>query len=215
MHIPDGFISPKLYIPAYAVAGGLWAYGIRRMKNTLRESAIPTLAAMTSLAFILMMVAIPLPGGTSIHAAGIALLAILFGIWTCFLSVSMVLLMQAIVFGVGGITTLPLNALAMGLIGGGAASWTFSTLRSVNPKAALFVAAWVSVVIPALLLAVVLGIQPVIACAKDGSPLFFPFGISITIPALVLPHALLGIGEGVLTVFVYSLVDRLRERTRQ
>ena len=211
MHIPDGFIAPQVYLPAYAAAGGLWAVGIRRFRKRLREETLPVLAAMTGFAFILMTIAVPVPGGTSAHASGVALLAVLFGVWTCFLSVSLVLLLQALLFGVGGITTLPLNALALWLAGGAAAAFVFRVLNRASEKAALFLSGWISVTVPAFLLALVLGVQPRIAHAADGSPLFFPFGISVTLPALLLPHALLGIGEGALTLLVYRIVGRLRK----
>ena len=213
MHVPDGFISPKMYVPSYAVAAALWAYGLKRMRAKLNEETIPYVAVMTALTFALMMVTFPVPGGTSVHAAGIGLLTVLFGVWTSFLAVSLVLLLQAVLFGAGGVTSLPVNALAMGLAGSAAAAAAFGALRRVNRNAALFAAGWFSVTVPALLLAVALGLQPVIAHAGDGTPLFFPFGMSITIPAMVLPHALLGVGEGVLTVLVYRMVVGLRERS--
>ena len=95
MHIPDGFVSPKVYIPAYAVAAGLWVYAARRVKRDLSEEALPLIAVITALAFVLMMIAIPLPGGTSVHASGIGVLAVLFGGWVSYLSISMVLMIQA------------------------------------------------------------------------------------------------------------------------
>ncbi len=211
MHIPDGFISPKMYLPLYAVSAGAWAWGLKRMRRSLDEKTIPWLAVLAALSFVLMMVAVPFPGGTSVHATGICLLAVIFGVWAAFLSVSLVLLIQALLFGTGGITSLPLNALALGLAGGAAASWTFRSLRRWNETAALASAAWLSVMVPALLVALALGLQPLIASAADGTPLFFPFGFSVTLPAVLLPHAILGVGEGLLTVLVYRLVGRLKQ----
>lgn len=211
MHIPDGFISPKAYIPLYVVAAGAWVWGIRRLRRTLDEKTLPWLAVLAALCFVLMLVAVPLGVG-SVHASGICLLAILFGVWPAFLSVSLVLLIQALLFGVGGITALPLNALAMGLAGGAAAWWAHRGLRRLNQTAALLVAAWLSVMVPALIVALVLGIQPAIAHRPDGTPLFFPFGPEVTLPALLGPHALLGLGEGVLTILVYRMVERLRKK---
>ncbi len=213
MHIPDGFISPKVYIPAYAAAAGLWVYAARRVKRGLSEEALPLIAVITALAFVLMMIAIPLPGGTSVHASGIGVLAVLFGVWVSFLSISMVLMIQALLFGVGGITSLPINAIAMGLAGGFAAAVGFRLIKNLSMKAALFLAGWLAVVVPAIILAVVLGLQPAIAHTADGTPLFFPFGINITLPAVTIPHALVGIGEGVLTVLVYQFVTRLRKKS--
>ena len=70
------------------------------------------------------------------------------------------------------------------------------------------VAGWLSVNAAALLLALVLGIQPLIAHTEEGQPLFFPFGLSVTLPAVMIPHALVGIGEGVLTLFMWRLLAR-------
>jgi len=215
MHVPDGFISPKMYIPLYGIAVALWAYGLRQVKKKLNEETIPFLAVLTALSFLLMMVAIPLPGGTSAHAMGICLLALTFGVWISFLAVSLVLLLQAVMFADGGVTSLPVNALAMGLAGSVTACFIFRWLRRVNEKAALFIAAWFSVLVPAVLVAIALGVQPMIAQTADGVPLFFPFGLRITLPAVLIPHAIMGVGEGVLTILVYRLVTRLKGNVGQ
>ncbi len=142
-----------------------------------------------------MMVAIPLPGGTTVHAAGIGLLAVLFGVWTTFLAVSLVLVLQALLFGAGGVTALPVNALAMGLAGAAVARLAFEALRARSERAALFTAGVASVLVPALLVALALGIQPLVAHAPDGSPRFFPFGLAITLPAVLLPHLVVAAGD--------------------
>jgi len=206
MHIPDGFIAPQMYLPAYGVAGGLWAWSLRRVRSLLREETIPQLAVLTAFSFAAMMVMIPLPGGTSVHATGIALLALLFGVWTAFIAVSLVLLLQALLFGAGGVTSLPVNALAMGLVGSSVAWWTYRLLRRASESFAVIAAGWFSVNAAALVLAVALGVQPLIAHTPDGRPLFFPFGLSIALPAIMLPHAIVGVGEGLLTLFVWRLV---------
>jgi cobalt/nickel transport system permease protein len=212
MHIPDGFITPKMYLPAYAVAAGLWVYGARRVKARLDEKTIPLVAVVTAVAFVLMTIVVPLPGGTSAHATGVALLAVLFGVWVSFLSVSLVLFLQALLFGIGGITTVPIGAIAMGLAGSAAALAGYASLRRWNHKVALFIAGWLSVALPSVLIAVVLGVQPLLAHTADGTPLFFPFGLEITLPAVVLPHLLIGVAEGLLTLFVYQLLAKLRGR---
>jgi cobalt/nickel transport system permease protein len=214
MHVPDGFISPKVYLPAYAAAAGLWLYGLRRVMERLDEETIPTLAVLTALAFVLMMVTVPLPGGTSVHAAGVGILAVMFGIWISFMAVSIVLLLQVALFGAGGVTSLPINALAMGLAGAAAAWYLFRWTRRVHEKSALFLAGWISLVLPAFLIAVTLGLQPVIAHTDEGVPLFFPFGLSITLPAVLIPHVLIGIGEGLLTVLVFRLFSRFDSRSK-
>ncbi len=208
MHIPDGFIAPQMYLPAYGVAGGLWAYGVRRLRASMEDETIPRLAVLTAFCFVAMMVMVPLPGGTSAHVTGVAMLAILFGVWMAFLSVSLVLLIQALLFGSGGITALPINALAIGMAGGAAAWCAFGLLKHVHEGFALVVAGWLSVNLSALLVAIALGVQPLIAHRADGSPLFFPFGLSVTLGAVMVPHLIIGVGEGVLTLLMYRFVKQ-------
>ncbi len=212
MHIPDGFLSPQTYLPAYALAAGLWWAGMRRLRRELDADTLPYLAVLTALSFVLMLLALPLPGGTTVHAAGIALLAVNFGVWLAFLAVSLVLTLQALLFGDGGITALAVNALAMGFVGSAGAWLVWRLLAPVQEVLALFAAGWVSVVLPALLVALVLGIQPAIAHDAAGKPLFFPFDLSITLPAVLLPHVLVGVGEGVLTWLGTGYLRRLRLR---
>lgn len=203
MHIPDGFLSPQTYLPAAALAVGAWAWAARELRSRLDETLVPRLAMLTALAYGLGLVMVPLPGGTSGHALGVAILALLFGLRLAFLACSGVLLLQALLFGAGGLTALPVNALAMGLAGSATTILSFKLLRGINETAAVAIAAWLSVIVPGVLVALVLGIQPLIAHKLDGSPLFFPFGIEITLPAILVPHALIGIGEAALTLLVW------------
>lgn len=212
MHIPDGFLSPQTYLPAYGLAAGLWWVAARRLRDRLDAGHLPWLAAATALAFVLMMLALPLPGGSTVHASGIALLAVNFGVWTAFLAVSLVLAMQALLFGAGGVTALAVNALAMGLLGSLAAWLAWRPLRRLHEASALFLAGWVSVVVPALALALILGIQPMIAHDTTGRPLFFPFDLSVTLPAVLIPHVLVGLGEGLLTWLGTVTLRRLQAR---
>jgi len=203
MHIPDGFLSPQTYLPAAAIAIGAWAWAARGLREQIDETLVPRMAMLTALAYGLGLIMLPLPGGTSGHALGVAMLALLFGVRLAFLAYSGVLLLQALLFGAGGLTALPVNALAMGLAGGATAVATFRLLRGDNEPVAVAVAAWLSVMVPGALVALVLGIQPLIATKPDGSPLFFPFGIAITLPAILVPHAFIGVGEAALTVLVW------------
>jgi cobalt/nickel transport system permease protein len=115
----------------------------------------------------------------------------------------MVLALQSLLFGAGGITALAINALAMGLAGAAVAVAAFRSLRGLSESAAVVVAAWLSVLVSAALVALVLGLQPLIAQREDGQPLFFPFGIAVTLPAVLLPHLLIGAVEGLLTLMVW------------
>lgn len=202
MHIPDGFLSPQTYLPAYAIAAGAWTWSARGLRETLDETTVPRLAMLTALAYGLGLVMVPIPGGTSGHALGIAILALVFGIRSAFVAYSLVLALQSLLFGAGGITALPVNALSIGLAGAATAVGVRRLLRNVGDTASIAVAAWASVMVPAAITASILGVQPAIARAADGSPLFFPFGLSITLPAVAIPHAFIGIGEAALTVLV-------------
>lgn len=203
MHIPDGFLSPQTYLPAYAVAAAAWAWAARDLRARLDDATVPRLAMITALAYGLGLIMVPIPGGTSGHAVGVAMLALLFGLRPAFLAYSLVLLLQALLFGAGGITALAVNALAIGLAGATIALATHRLLRRWHETFAIGMAAWLSVVIAGLLVACALGIQPLIAQKTDGTPLFFPFGLGITLPAVLLPHLLIGAGEAVLTVLVW------------
>lgn len=203
MHIPDGFLSPQTWLPATALAAGAWAWAARDLRARLDETLIPRLAMLIALAYGLGLLMLPLPGGTSGHALGVAMLALLFGLRLAFLAYSGVLLLQALLFGAGGITALPINALAMGLAGSAVALTAFRLLRPLNETVAVAIAAWLSVMLSGLLVALALGIQPLIAHRPDGTPLFFPFGPEITLPAILIPHALIGIGEAALTLMVW------------
>lgn len=210
MHVPDGFLAPTTWVPAYAVSAGLWTLGARRARAQLDVRALPQVGVLTAVAFVLNAIAIPIPGGTTVHFTGVALLALVFGFWPAFLAMSLVLALQATVIGAGGITALPVSALALG--GGGAASAVVvhRALHRWRPRIAVFAAAWASVVVPAVLVAVVLGLQAEWSVGADGRPLFFPFGLAVTLPAIVGPHLLVGVGEGVLTVFMVGAVRRMR-----
>ncbi|WP_424191606.1 energy-coupling factor ABC transporter permease [Ampullimonas aquatilis] len=203
MHIPDGFLSPQTYLPAYGVAALAWTWAARGVRQVLDDEVIPRLATMTALAYGLSLVMVPIPGGTSGHVVGVAMLALLFGMRLAFLAYSLVLVLQSLLLGAGGMTALPVNALAMGLIGAVMARLVFRCLSGWHQDFAVLVAAWVSVVAAALVVALVLGAQPLLAHRSDGTPLFFPFGWRITLPAVVIPHLIVGIGEAMLTMLVW------------
>lgn len=215
MHIPDGFISPQTFLPAYAVTIGLWWVATKRIKETISAESLPLIAVASALSFVLMMVAVPLPGGTSVHALGVAMLTLVFGVWTSFLAVSLVLLMQALLFGDGGITALPINVLGIAFLGSVTAHWVITLLAGLSDKIRFFVAGMASVLVSSLFVAVMLGIQPMIALDDRGNPLFFPFGLEITLPAIMIPHLILSMAEGVLTVMGGAFLMRYQAKWKQ
>ena len=207
MHIPDGYISPATVVTTYAIALPLWAKAFSELKKNLDEESLPLLSSLSALSFIIMMFNIPIPGGTSGHALGVALLAIVFGPWVASLALSVVLFIQALVFGDGGISAFALNSLAMGFSGAFSASFVYEKLKQKNYS--VFLAGWISAVASSFVVALVLGIQPLIA-VSDGKPLYFPFDLSVTIPALVGSHMVFfGVVEGIFTKIAYGVLEKI------
>jgi cobalt/nickel transport system permease protein len=156
-----------------------------------------------------MMFNIPVPGGTSAHAVGAVAIAILFGPWVGFVSLSLVLLIQAVVFGDGGVSAWAINSLAMGFVGSFVGYLVFNALKKY--KFAPFVAGYFGILASAIIVGVILGIQPMF-WSTNGHPEYFPFGLKVALPAIIGAHLLIGIAEGILTQVVYSLIG---EKTAQ
>ncbi len=208
VHIPDGYLSPLTVATTYAIAIPLWIYSFKRLKKSLNEETLPLIGAVTALSFVVMLFNIPIPGGTSGHAIGAALIAILFDPWIGAIAVSLVLLIQSVVFGDGGISALGINSLSMGYSASFIGYFVFKL--SKNKKFAPFLAGWTSAVASSFLIALALGLQSLYHSA-DGKPLYFPFDIYVTIPALVGEHMLIfGVIEGIFTSIVYKFLTQKR-----
>jgi cobalt/nickel transport system permease protein len=172
MHIPDGYISPATSIISYVIAVPLWKKSLSHLRKELNEEALPLLGTVTAFSFLIMMFNIPIPGGTSGHAIGTALLTRIFGPWIAAFSVSLVLFFQAILFGDGGLTTWALNSLAMGYVAAFSAHLIFVWIK--KQKWSAFIGGWFSIVMASILVAFVLGLQPILF-VKAGKPLYVPF----------------------------------------
>jgi cobalt/nickel transport system permease protein len=212
MHIPDGYVSPATFVLGYIVFTPLLILSFKKLTSKLSERTLPLISALSALSFVIMMLNIPIPGGTSGHAIGTAAISILIDPWIASLSVSIVLLIQALFFGDGGITTWSLNSLAMGFLASFSGFYTYRALnRFLNQKISSFISGWTSIVVASFFVAVVLGIQPLIA-SENGKALYFPFDLKVTIPAIVLSHMLyFGIAEGIYTTIVTSFIRKVRE----
>lgn len=116
MHIPDGYLSPQTTVPALALMVPAWGTAFRKVKNTMKKTSIPTLALCSAFSFLIMMFNVPVAGGSSAHAVGAVLISILLGPWAAVVSVSTALLIQALVFGDGGIIAFGINCLNMAVI---------------------------------------------------------------------------------------------------
>ena len=207
MHVPDGFLSPQVTIPAYAVAAPLWAWGARRHFGHAAAESLPVVGSLTALAFVVQTIMIPVPGGTSTHLVGVVLLALLYHPLVAFVCESLVLLVQALFFGAGGITVLGVNALAMGLFGPLAGWLAHRALRRLSEKAATFLAGYVAVQVSTLAVVLVLGLQ------HHLSSRYFPVPLAVTFTAMMLPGlTVTGVLEGLYTVFALSLLRKANLR---
>ncbi len=207
MHLPDGFLSPLLTLPAAAVAAPLVAWAARRHFGREAAESLPVVGALTALAFVIQTIMIPVPGGTSTHLVGVMLLALLFHPLVALVCETLVLVVQALFFGAGGVTVLGVNALAMGLVGPLAGWLAWRATRRWSERAALFLAGWVSMQAAALVVAGALALQ------HHLDPSYFPLPPEVTLAALLLPSlTVAGVVEGLYTVFACSLVRRANFR---
>jgi cobalt/nickel transport system permease protein len=206
MHIPDGYLSPQTFIPLWGIMLPVWAKASRVLKTTLRTRHVPLFAMSAAFSFVIMMFNVPTPGGTTGHATGAALVSILLGPWAAVLAVSAALIIQALLFGDGGITTIGANCFNMGVVIPFVGFLIYRLLtRGMMPMsrrraAAGAVAAYVGANISALVTAIELGIQPWISRNTMGKPLYCPFPLNVTVPAMVGSHLFLfGLVEALLT----------------
>ncbi|ABS26507.1 energy-coupling factor ABC transporter permease [Anaeromyxobacter sp. Fw109-5] len=203
MHVPDGFVSPQLTVPAWAVSAPLWAWAARRHFGHSAAESLPVVGALTALAFVVQTIMVPLPGGTSTHLLGVTLLALLRGPLVAFVCESLVLAVQALFFGAGGFTVLGVNALAMGLLGPLAGWLVHLALRRLSRRAAAFLAAWVAVQVSTLAVALVLGLQHRLSAT------YFPAPLPVTLAAMMVPSlAVTGPAEGLYTLFALAILRR-------
>jgi cobalt/nickel transport system permease protein len=116
MHIPDGYLSPATCAVGFAVAVPMWAVASRQVRKTVKTRHVPTLALLSAMCFLIMMFNVPIPDGTTAHAVGGALVAVLLGPWAGLIAVSVALAFQALLFGDGGVLAYGVNVLNMGII---------------------------------------------------------------------------------------------------
>ncbi len=215
MHIPDGYLSPQTYLPLWAAMVPVWAVAARKTQRSLRTRHVPLLALGAAFSFVIMMFNIPVPGGTSGHATGGALVAILLGPWAACVAVSLALAIQAFLFGDGGITALGANCFTMAVIMPFVGSYTYrfitgkAQLASPRRVVAGFVAGYLALNAAALYAALLFGLQPLIASAPDGRPLYAPFPAAVALPAMAVPHVFVfGLVEGMVTALIIKYLQR-------
>ena len=219
MHIPDGYLNPSTCAALYAGAVPFWAVALRRLRRLLTGRFVPTLALVAAFSFVVMMFNLPLPGGTTGHATGVALAVIVVGPAGSIVAISVALLIQALFFGDGGITAFGANSFNMAVVGSlvayvcyrliaGRAPLT-SRLRVVAAAAAGYMAINAS----ALCAAIEFGIQPMLFHDSMGTPLYAPYPLRIAVPAMMIGHlTFAGAAEGVLTAGVIAYLQRSNVR---
>jgi cobalt/nickel transport system permease protein len=203
MHIPDGFLNTGTAIATWAASTGGVAYAVRRVNKELQERQVPLIGVSAAFIFAAQMINFTVAGGTSGHLLGGALAAILLGPWAGMLALTSVLAVQALLFQDGGLLALGANIFNMAIVGVLLGWGVYVGLRRLLGNKAWatlasgFAAAWVSVVVASLVAAVELAIS-------GASPL------GVALPAMGGVHALIGVGEGLITVAVLAFLRATR-----
>lgn len=203
MHIPDGFLSVPVSVILWLVSIGVLAYALRRVGKDLGERQVPLMGVLAAAIFAGQMLNFTVAGGTSGHLMGAALATILLGPWAAILVMTTVVGVQALVFQDGGLLALGANIFNMGSIGVAVSYFAYRTVsrftgaRHWGPFLGGFVAAWLSIEIASLAVGLQLSLS-------GTSP------ASLAIPAMAAVHALIGIGEGMITVGALAFVNAVR-----
>ena len=214
MHIPDGYLGPTTCGFFYAVMLPIWVAASRIVKKTLRAKQVPLLAIGAAFSFVIMMFNVPIPGGSTGHAVGGVLVAILLGPWAACIAITVALVIQALLFGDGGITAIGANCFNMAFILPFAGYYVYKTIGyKAQPDSgrrtfAAGVAGYVGINIAALCAGVEFGLQPLLAHTASGQALYCPYGLNITIPAMTGEHLLVfGWVEAIVTALVVKYLQ--------
>ena len=201
LHIPDGFLSPVVALVGWLLAVAAIGYALRQTRGQLGEKQIPLMGVLAAFIFAAQAINFPVAGGTSGHLLGGTLAAIVLGPWAAVLIMTSVIGVQALVFQDGGLLALGFNIVNMGILTAFTGHLVYQVVRKIlgEGRNSLLVAgavgAWISVMVGALATAVELA-------ASGASPL------KIALPAMGGVHALIGVGEALITAgaltFIYA-----------
>jgi cobalt/nickel transport system permease protein len=203
MHIPDGFLNTATAVTTYVVSTGGVGYSIRQANRKLGDRHVPLMGVMAAFIFAAQMLNFPVIGGTSGHLIGAALAAILLGPWAGTLIMACVLIVQCLVFQDGGITALGANVFNMGLVACFVGYYLHRAVVSLTGESRRstlvggFAGAWASVFVASIACAIELAVS-------GKSPL------GVVLPAMAGVHALIGIGEGLITSAALAFVAATR-----
>jgi len=219
MHIPDNYLSPATCAVLGAAMVPVWAVSVKKVKEEVSKAKMPLLGIGAAFSFLMMMFNVPLPGGTTGHAVGGTLLAILLGPYSACISVTAALLVQALLFGDGGILAFGANCFNMAFVLPflGYFVYKFVSDRVKSERGeylGIVLGSYFGLNVAALLTAVEFGIQPYIAADAAGQPLYCPYPLSVSIPAMLIPHLLVaGVVEVLFTLFIFAFIKRVSPGT--
>ncbi len=215
MHIPDGYLSPATCAALYAGSAPFWYVCLRRLRKLLTTRLVPLVSVFAAFSFVVMMFNLPLPGGTTGHAVGVAIASIVLGPWASILAISMALFIQAVFFGDGGITAFGANCFNMAVAGSLVSYFTYralsgkSSLGSERRVVAAGIAGYLAINAAALLAAIEFGIQPLLFHDAAGTPLYAPYALKIAIPAMMAGHlTIAGLAELILSAGLVAWLQR-------
>jgi cobalt/nickel transport system permease protein len=208
MHIPDGYLGPITSLTFYLIMIPIWYLSLKKARRVLEDREVPLLALLSAFSFLIMMFNWPVPDGTTTHMIGGGLVTILLGPYSGVIAITATLLIQALIFGDGGITTLGANAFNMAFI------YPFTTyliikligrivkLGERRLLTASFIATYIGLDISALLCGLEIGIQPIL------EPGYCPYPYWVSIPAMLISHLLVaGWIEGLVTMGILSYIS--------
>jgi cobalt/nickel transport system permease protein len=215
MHIPDGYLGPATCGIFYAVMLPIWAAASRIVKRTLKARQVPVLAIGAAFSFVIMMFNIPIPGGSTGHAVGGVLVAILLGPWAACIAITVALVVQALLFGDGGITALGANCFNMAFVLPFVGYYVYKTISYNAPVSsnrrvvAAGAAGYVGINMAALLAGIEFGLQPLLHHTASGQALYCPYGLKIAVLTMAGEHLLVfGWIEAIVTALVVKYLQR-------
>lgn len=215
MHIPDNYLSPETCAVMTTAMVPVWHRTVRKVKSEVTKARIPLLGIGAAFSFLLMMFNVPLPGGTTGHAVGGTLLAILLGPYSACISVTVALLIQALLFGDGGILAFGANSFNIAFILPFLGYWVYRFIKDrvsseKGEYLAIALGSYIGLNAAALATAVMFGIQPLLFRNASGQPLYNPYPLSVSIPAIMIPHLLVaGFVEAGFTVAIYTFIRKV------
>jgi cobalt/nickel transport system permease protein len=215
MHIPDGYLGPQTYGALYAIMVPLWGLASRIVRRTLNQRQVPFLALGAAFSFLIMLFNIPIPGGSTGHAVGGVIVAILLGPWAALIVISISVVIQALLFGDGGITAIGANCFNMAFVMPMSGFLVYrliskgSAIPSTRRWVAGAIAGYMGLNLAALTTAVMFGLQPLLEKGTDGRPLYFPYPLEVAVPVMAAQHLFFfGILEAVLTALLVNYLQR-------